>query len=32
MAQELRTPEGARLGVSSNGAWFELGPAWAQQA
>ena len=27
MAQERATPHGRRLGVSSNGAWFELGAA-----
>jgi hypothetical protein len=29
MAQERQTPEGPRLGVSSNGAWFPVGPAGA---
>jgi hypothetical protein len=27
MAQERATPQGRRLGVSSGGAWFDLGPA-----
>jgi hypothetical protein len=27
MAQERQTPEGLRYGVTSNGAWFDLGPA-----
>ena len=29
LAQERDTPEGPRLGVSSNGAWFPVGPAGA---
>ncbi len=29
LAQERATPEGPRLGVSSNGAWFPVGPAGA---
>jgi hypothetical protein len=29
MAQERETPEGPRLGVWSNGAWFPVGPAGA---
>src|ERR1700761_7803587 len=29
MAQERETPEGPRLGVWSNGAWFPVGPARA---
>jgi hypothetical protein len=32
MAQERDTPEGPRLGVSSNGAWFPVGPARAHLA
>jgi hypothetical protein len=32
MAQERDTPEGPRLGVSSNGAWFPVGPAGAHLA
>jgi uncharacterized protein len=31
MAQERETPEGPRLGVTSNGAWFPVGPARAHQ-
>jgi hypothetical protein len=31
MARERDTPEGARLGVESNGAWFPVGPAGAHQ-
>ena len=27
MAKERQTPEGLRYGVTSNGAWFDLGPA-----
>jgi hypothetical protein len=27
MAQERQTPEGLHYGVTSNGAWFDLGPA-----
>ena len=27
MAQERETPDGPMLGVSSNGAWFAVGPA-----
>jgi hypothetical protein len=27
MAQARETPQGPRLGVASNGAWFDLGPA-----
>ena len=29
MAQERETPDGPRLGVASNGAWFPVGPAGA---
>ncbi|HEX4182393.1 MAG TPA: DUF1285 domain-containing protein [Caulobacteraceae bacterium] len=29
MAEERETPEGPRLGVTSNGAWFPVGPARA---
>jgi hypothetical protein len=29
MAEERRTPAGAELGLSSNGAWFPIGPAEA---
>ena len=32
MAQERDTPEGPRLGVASNGAWFPVGPARAHLA
>ena len=32
MAQERETPEGPRLGVWSNGAWFPVGPARAHLA
>src|SRR5580658_2926783 len=32
MAQERDTPEGPRLGVTSNGAWFPVGPARAHLA
>jgi uncharacterized protein len=32
MAEERDTPEGPRLGVSSNGAWFPVGPARAHLA
>jgi hypothetical protein len=32
MAQERATPEGPQLGVSSNGAWFPVGPAGAHLA
>src|SRR5580704_11363953 len=32
MAQERDTPEGPRLGVESNGAWFPVGPARAHLA
>ena len=32
MARERDTPEGPRLGVSSNGAWFPVGPAGAHLA
>jgi hypothetical protein len=32
MAQERETPEGPRLGVASNGAWFPVGPARAHLA
>lgn len=32
MAQERDTPEGPRLGVASNGAWFPVGPAGAHLA
>jgi hypothetical protein len=32
MAEERETPEGPRLGVSSNGAWFPVGPARAHLA
>jgi hypothetical protein len=31
LAQERDTPEGPRLGVTSNGAWFPVGPARAHQ-
>lgn len=31
MAQERETPEGPRLGVESNGAWFPVGPAGAHR-
>ncbi|MDP3745845.1 MAG: DUF1285 domain-containing protein [Phenylobacterium sp.] len=31
MAQERDTPEGPRLGVASNGAWFPVGPAGAHR-
>jgi len=31
LAQERETPEGARLGVESHGAWFPVGPAKAHQ-
>lgn len=31
MAQERDTPEGPRLGVESNGAWFPVGPAGAHR-
>jgi hypothetical protein len=31
MAEERDTPEGPRLGVDSNGAWFPVGPAGAHQ-
>ena len=31
LAQERETPEGPRLGVSSHGAWFPVGPAKAHQ-
>jgi len=31
MAEERETPEGPRLGVTSNGAWFPVGPARAHQ-
>ncbi len=31
LAQERDTPEGPRLGVESNGAWFPIGPAGAHQ-
>ena len=31
MAEERETPEGPRLGVTSNGAWFPVGPAEAHQ-
>ena len=31
MAQERPTPEGPQLAVSSNGAWFPVGPAGAHQ-
>jgi len=31
LAQERDTPEGPRLGVESNGAWFPVGPAGAHQ-
>jgi uncharacterized protein len=29
MAEERETPDGPRLGVSSNGVWFPVGPARA---
>jgi len=32
MAQERETPDGPRLGVASNGAWFPVGPARAHLA
>jgi hypothetical protein len=32
MAQERDTPDGPRLGVESNGAWFPIGPARAHLA
>ena len=31
LAQERSTPEGAQMGVSSNGAWFPVGPVGAHQ-
>ena len=31
LAEERETPEGSQLGVSSNGAWFPLGPIGAHQ-
>jgi hypothetical protein len=31
LAQECETPDGPRLGVSSNGAWFPVGPAGAHR-
>ncbi len=31
LAEERETPEGPRLGVESNGAWFPVGPARAHQ-
>ena len=31
LAEERETPEGPRLGVESNGAWFPVGPAKAHQ-
>lgn len=31
MSQERETPEGPRLGVTSNGAWFPVGPAGAHR-
>ena len=31
MAQERQTPEGPRLGVASNGAWFPVAPAGAHR-
>jgi hypothetical protein len=31
MAEERQTPEGPRLGVASNGAWFPVGPAGAHR-
>jgi hypothetical protein len=31
MAQERETPQGPTLGVTSNGAWFPVGPAGAHQ-
>jgi hypothetical protein len=31
MAEERDTPEGPRLGVTSNGAWFPVGPAGAHR-
>jgi hypothetical protein len=31
LAQERETPEGPRLGVTSHGAWFPVGPAKAHQ-
>ena len=32
MAQERATPQGLTLGVTSNGAWFAVGPAEADSA
>jgi hypothetical protein len=32
LAEERETPEGPRLGVSSNGAWFPVGPAGAHRS
>lgn len=31
MAEERETPDGPRLGVTSHGAWFPVGPAWAHR-
>ena len=31
LAEERETPEGPRLGVTSNGAWFPVGPARAHE-
>ena len=31
LAEERETPEGPRLGVTSNGAWFPVGPAGAHR-
>ncbi len=31
LAEERETPEGSQLGVSSNGAWFPVGPIGAHQ-
>lgn len=31
LAQERPTPDGAQMGVSSNGAWFPVGPVGAHQ-
>ena len=31
MAEERETPDGPQLGVTSHGAWFPVGPAWAHR-
>ena len=31
MAEERETADGPQLGVSSNGVWFPVGPAWAHR-